>query len=77
MMSRFFEIDHIFGDDDKISGFGYSPLRKDETYVKFYTLWFRLITTGVIPFLIMLWCNLGIIIYYRRNRLVSRILKSH
>ena len=65
---RFFELDYTMDPAGHITGFGYSDLRKHETYVVAYTLWFRLVTTAIIPFLVMLCCNLGIIIYYRRNR---------
>ncbi len=43
-------------------------LRKNTTYITVYTLWFRLISTAALPFTLMLFFNLKILIYYRRNR---------
>ena len=68
MYSRFFEIQPTWNDGGQIIGFTYTQLRNNQTYINYYTLWFRLITTAIIPFILMLICNLGIIVYYRKNR---------
>ena len=68
MNSRFFEIQPTWNDGGQIIGFTYTQLRNNQTYINYYTLWFRLITTAIIPFILMLICNLGIIVYYRKNR---------
>ena len=65
---RFLEIETTRDVNGAVSGFAYTKLRNDKTYVTVYTLWFRLIATAVVPFLLMLFCNVGIIFYYRKNR---------
>jgi hypothetical protein len=66
---RFFEIEPTWdADEEVVTGFTYTKLRNDKTYVTVYTLWFRLIATAVVPFCLMLFCNVGIIFYYRKNR---------
>ena len=42
--------------------------RKNTTYITVYTLWLRLIFTAALPFTLMLFFNLMILLYYRRNR---------
>lgn len=52
----------------EVIGFGYSDLRKDQGYIQAYTLWLRLFLTAALPFSLMLFFNLKILIYYKRNR---------
>lgn len=49
----------------------YTKLRRNQLYIKVYTLWFRLFVTAVIPFVLMFAFNLRILIYYRANRFVE------
>ena len=65
---RFFEIKPSWNDEGEMIGFVYTQLRNNQTYITVYTLWFRLVTTAIIPFVLMLICNLGIIFYYRKNK---------
>ena len=48
--------------------FGYSDVRKDQTYITVYTLWIRLIVTAALPFILLMFFNLGILVYYKKNR---------
>ena len=77
MYSRFFEIQPTWNDGGQIIGFTYTQLRNNQTYINYYTLWFRLITTAIIPFILMLICNLGIIVYYRKNRYVENLCSNN
>ena len=76
MYPRFFEIQPTWNDEGQIIGFTYTQLRNNQTYINYYTLWFRLITTAIIPFILMLICNLGIIVYYRKNRYVQNLCSN-
>ena len=49
-------------------GFEYTNLRKNKLYVTAYTLWFRLFFTLALPFVLMVFFNVRILIYYKRNR---------
>ena len=65
---RFFELTPTFDQDGEFSGFDYTNLRKDQTYVKVYTLWYRLVMTAAIPFSLMVFLNFRIVVYYRKNK---------
>ena len=65
---RFFEIEAETDKNGDFVAFIYSQLRKNKTYIKAYTLWFRLVATAALPFFLMLFFNLRILIYYRKNR---------
>ena len=65
---RFFEIEAETDKNGEFVAFIYSKLRKNKTYIKAYTLWFRLVATAALPFFLMLFFNLRILIYYRKNR---------
>jgi hypothetical protein len=66
---RFFEIEAETDHQGQFVAFIYSKVRKNKTYIKAYTLWFRLVATAALPFFLMLFFNLRILIYYRKNRL--------
>ena len=70
---RFFEIEAEVDRQGQFVAFVYTKVRKNKTYIKAYTLWFRLVATAAIPFFLMLFFNLRILIYYRKNRLVALI----
>ena len=65
---RFFELTPTFDQDGEFNGFDYTNLRKDQTYVKVYTLWYRLVMTAAIPFSLMVFLNFRIVVYYRKNK---------
>ena len=65
---RFLELETLWNENGEATGFTYSKLRKNKTYLTVYTLWYRLITTAILPFILMFLFNLGIICYYRKNR---------
>jgi hypothetical protein len=81
---RFFEIDFVTSSSNRTAAanateaaagsmfqYGLSNLRKNQTFITAYTLWFRLISTAALPFALTLFFNLGILIYYKKNRYVS------
>ncbi len=67
---RFLEIDLKPANEtaNTTLSFGYSELRTNQTYITVYTLWIRMIATAGLPFLLMMFFNLGILVYYKRNR---------
>ena len=65
---RFFELTPTYDINGSLNGFDYTKLRKNQTYVKVYTLWFRLVMTAAIPFVLMVFLNLKIMLYFKRNR---------
>ncbi|XP_040583670.1 FMRFamide receptor [Lepeophtheirus salmonis] len=68
---RFFEIGSTrVGEDGKVR-FTYSELRKNELYLTFYILWFRLFSTAAVPFVLMLFFNYKILKHYRRNSFIN------
>ena len=66
--SRFFELQPTFEEDGELNGFEYSSLRKHQTYVKVYTLWFRLIMTATVPTILMVFLYMRIAAYFRKNK---------
>ena len=73
-LPRFFELKPVTDKDGTdIDGvFEYTELRRDKVYVTAYTLWARLVFTAVLPFVLMVFFNLRILIYYKRNRYVKK-----
>ncbi len=65
---RFLEMQPILDDDGNVKAFVYTEIRRNKTYIQVYTLWFRLIATAALPFILMLFFNLRILKYYRENR---------
>jgi hypothetical protein len=76
LIPRFFEIEAETNADGEFVAFIYSKLRKNRSYIKAYTLWFRLVATVAIPFFLMLFFNLRILIYYRKNRQKPSVLNK-
>ena len=74
-LPRFFELKPMTDKNGiDIDGvFEYTELRRDKVYVTAYTLWARLLFTAVVPFVLMVFFNLRILIYYKRNRYVSKL----
>ena len=72
-LPRFFELKPMTDKNGiDIDGvFEYTELRRDKVYVTAYTLWARLVFTAVLPFVLMVFFNLRILIYYKRNRYVT------
>lgn len=48
--------------------FQYTSLRRNRSYIMVYFMWYRLITTVALPFLTMMFCNLRVFLYYKRNK---------
>ena len=73
-LPRFFELKPMTDKDGiDIGLFEYTELRRDKVYVTAYTLWARLLFTAVVPFVLMVFFNLRILIYYKRNRYVNPV----
>ncbi len=53
---------------DGAVGFEYSDLRTNPTYIVAYIMWYRLLTTIALPFGLMMFFNLKVFTYYKRNR---------
>lgn len=68
-LCRFFEIQAAPQDGD--GGFVYTEIRKNKLYITVYTLWFRLIATAVVPFALLCFFNIKILVFYRKNRQVT------
>ena len=49
-------------------GLEYTSLRTDPGYIVAYVMWYRLVMTIAVPFVLMLLFNIKIIAYYRQNR---------
>ena len=64
---RFFELTPDIDDEGVFQGFTYTELRKNPRYITVYTLWFRLIVTAALPFVLLVFFTLRILIYYRGN----------
>ena len=65
---RFFELTPAIDRNGDTNGFEYTDLRKNHFFVTVYTLWFRLIVTAALPFVLMVFFNVRILIYYKKNR---------
>ena len=72
---KFFEVEHVFY-EDKVD-FKATALRMDEDYIYFYTHWTRLLATGIVPFLYLVFTNTIIIIQIRRGEALSDILRQN
>ena len=57
---RFFELTPTIDAEGAFQGFDYTDLRKNPLYITLYTLWFRLIVTAALPFILMVFFNLRI-----------------
>ena len=64
---RFFELTPDIDEDGVWQGFAYTNLRKNPLYLTVYTLWFRLIVTAALPFVLMVVFTLRILYHYRGN----------
>lgn len=58
----------MVNDADVAVGVEYTALRTDGTYIVFYFMWFRLISTIALPFGLMLYFNIKVFSYYKQNR---------
>ena len=67
---RFFELTPDLDEGGVFNGFSYTELRQNPVYITLYTLWFRLIVTAALPFILMVFFSLRILFYYRKNRWV-------
>ena len=65
---RLLELTPAVDRNGDVNGFEYTALRRNKLYVTLYTLWFRLLVTAALPFLLMVFFNLRILIYYKKNR---------
>lgn len=64
---RFFELTSAIDSNGVVNGFEYTELRTNKVYVTLYTLWFRLIVTAALPFVLMVFFNVRILIYYKKH----------
>ena len=71
---KFFEVE-LVSDEDKID-FRATQLRMDKNYIFYYTLWTRLLVTGIVPILYLVITNTIVIIKIREGRTVSFKLRQ-
>ena len=67
---NFFSLQAVYASEGNstIVGADYTKLRKSRDYVVAYHLWYRIITTIALPFFAMMYCNICIFNYYKKNR---------